>query len=137
MLGMSQAESFPRQAARTQKFTLGAPRAYTITPDGSRVVFLRSRAGDDRTTCLWVLDLDGEVTAERLVADPNALLAGGDEELSAQERARRERTRTGAAGIVQYATDEAVTTAAFPLSSRRSEERRVGKECRSRWSPYH
>src|SRR5256885_12659644 len=23
------------------------------------------------------------------------------------------------------------------LSSRRSEERRVGKECRSRWSPYH
>jgi dipeptidyl-peptidase 4 len=115
---MSQVESFPRQAARTQKFTLGAPRAYTVAPDGSRVVFLRSRAGDDRTTCLWVLDLDAEVTAERLVADPNALLAGGDEELSAQERARRERTRTGAAGIVQYATDEAVTTAAFPLSSR-------------------
>src|SRR2546425_11551406 len=23
------------------------------------------------------------------------------------------------------------------LSDRRSEERRVGKECRSRWSPYH
>ena len=23
------------------------------------------------------------------------------------------------------------------LKSRRSEERRVGKECRSRWSPYH
>ena len=25
----------------------------------------------------------------------------------------------------------------FKLSSDRSEERRVGKECRSRWSPYH
>src|SRR2546422_11614922 len=24
-----------------------------------------------------------------------------------------------------------------PPSERRSEERRVGKECRSRWSPYH
>src|SRR2546422_174232 len=24
-----------------------------------------------------------------------------------------------------------------PLASVRSEERRVGKECRSRWSPYH
>src|SRR3712207_7368444 len=24
-----------------------------------------------------------------------------------------------------------------PLGHRRSEERRVGKECRSRWSPYH
>ena len=25
----------------------------------------------------------------------------------------------------------------FQLNSYRSEERRVGKECRSRWSPYH
>ena len=25
----------------------------------------------------------------------------------------------------------------FPIKYRRSEERRVGKECRSRWSPYH
>ena len=24
-----------------------------------------------------------------------------------------------------------------PISGERSEERRVGKECRSRWSPYH
>ena len=27
--------------------------------------------------------------------------------------------------------------ALLPLLSKRSEERRVGKECRSRWSPYH
>ena len=26
---------------------------------------------------------------------------------------------------------------AVQLSQHRSEERRVGKECRSRWSPYH
>src|SRR5256885_8690689 len=26
---------------------------------------------------------------------------------------------------------------ALPRSAMRSEERRVGKECRSRWSPYH
>ena len=31
----------------------------------------------------------------------------------------------------------APTTSPSPLVSRRSEERRVGKECRSRWSPYH
>ena len=30
--------------------------------------------------------------------------------------------------------DEGALTA---LNMRRSEERRVGKECRSRWSPYH
>src|SRR5256885_13669862 len=29
------------------------------------------------------------------------------------------------------------TAASFPRISDRSEERRVGKECRSRWSPYH
>src|SRR5258706_14033881 len=28
-------------------------------------------------------------------------------------------------------------TQAMALAKRRSEERRVGKECRSRWSPYH
>ena len=30
-----------------------------------------------------------------------------------------------------------VTAKEFFMSHRRSEERRVGKECRSRWSPYH
>src|SRR2546425_9121587 len=31
----------------------------------------------------------------------------------------------------------ASTLGVWPLSRLRSEERRVGKECRSRWSPYH
>ena len=30
-----------------------------------------------------------------------------------------------------------VKTNAMRILDRRSEERRVGKECRSRWSPYH
>src|SRR2546426_11304421 len=29
------------------------------------------------------------------------------------------------------------TAISSPIANRRSEERRVGKECRSRWSPYH
>src|SRR5260370_36424451 len=29
------------------------------------------------------------------------------------------------------------STASIEAAARRSEERRVGKECRSRWSPYH
>ena len=33
------------------------------------------------------------------------------------------------------ATDQVKATAQY--IHRRSEERRVGKECRSRWSPYH
>ena len=30
-----------------------------------------------------------------------------------------------------------ITPTQAPKESSRSEERRVGKECRSRWSPYH
>ncbi|MGW4458100.1 alpha/beta fold hydrolase [Streptomyces albidoflavus] len=109
--------SFPRQHARTQRFTLGAPRAFTVAPDGSRVAFLRSASGTERAQALWVLDLEGE-PHERPVADPGALLAGAGEQLSAAERARRERSREGGAGIVGYAVDEAVETAAFTLSGR-------------------
>ncbi|MEU5955715.1 prolyl oligopeptidase family serine peptidase [Streptomyces sp. NPDC047525] len=109
--------SFPRLHARTQRFTLGAPRAFTVAPDGSRVAFLRSSSGTDRANQLWVLDLeDGAV--ERVAADPQALLKGAAERLSAEERARRERSREGGAGIVGYATDAAVELAAFTLSGR-------------------
>ncbi len=107
-------DSFPRRQARTRRFTLGAPRGLTLSPDGRRAVFLRSRGGTDPVTCLWTLDLDtGE---ERLAADPLALDPAGDEDLPAEERARRERTREQAGGIVGYATDRPVTMAAFPLS---------------------
>lgn len=112
----TESASFPRRHARTQRFTLGAPRAFTVAPDGSRVVFLRSTSGTDRANHLWVLDLaDG---AERPAADPGALLGGGAEELSPEERARRERSREGGGGIVGYATDSAVELGSFALSGR-------------------
>ncbi|MFF2507354.1 prolyl oligopeptidase family serine peptidase [Streptomyces sp. NPDC058067] len=108
--------SFPRRHARTQRFTLGAPRAFTVAPDGERVVFLRSGSGTDRANALWVLEVaSGE---ERVAADPRVLLGGAEEDLSDEERARRERSREGAAGIVGYATDAAVELAAFALSGR-------------------
>lgn len=97
--------------------TLGAPRAFTVSPDGARVVFLRSTGGTERANLLWVHELaSGE--GERVAADPSLLLGGAAEELSATERARRERTREGGAGIVGYATDAAVELAAFALSGR-------------------
>ena len=34
-------------------------------------------------------------------------------------------------------TDDSIQAVKYALVSKRSEERRVGKECRSRWSPYH
>jgi len=107
-------DTFPRQYARTQRLTLGDPRTITVAADGQRVLFARSRAGDDPVNCLWVLDIAaGE---ERLVADPLHLLdAADDEHLPIEERLRRERMREGAGGITSYATDAASTVAAFAL----------------------
>jgi dipeptidyl-peptidase 4 len=55
---------------------------------------------------------------ERLVADPVALLGGGPEDLPAAERARRERTRERAGGIVAYAADPFLRVASFALGGR-------------------
>ena len=111
------ADTFPRQYARTQRLTLGDPRDVTVTADGKRVVFARSRGGSDRVNCLWVADIDsGE---ERLIADPVALLAASaadDRDLPPEERARRERLREGAGGITSYALDTAGTMSVFSLA---------------------
>ncbi|MBK3568121.1 prolyl oligopeptidase family serine peptidase [Streptomyces sp. MBT62] len=112
----TETDSFPRRHARTQRFTLGAPRAFSVAPDGSRIVFLRSSSGTDRANSLWVLDPAGG--EERVAADPGALLGGASEHLSTEEQARRERAREGGAGIVGYATDSEVELASFALSGR-------------------
>ena len=106
-------ESFPRQQARTRQFTLGLPRSFQISPDGSRVAFLRSRGGDDPVNCLWVLD--ATTGREHLAADP-AVLGDAAIGLTRPEKARRERVREQAAGIVAFATDAALTMATFVLA---------------------
>ena len=57
---MTEELSFPRQYARTQRFTLGAPRAFTVSPDGGRVVFLRSRTGLMALSAVMVLVQSGD-----------------------------------------------------------------------------
>jgi dipeptidyl-peptidase-4 len=109
-------ESFPRQYARTQRFSLGEPRNVTVSPDGERIIFLRSSAGDDPVNALWVMTVaTGE---ERLVADPRTLLGLDDRagtDITDEELARRERTRDGSTGITAYATDANCQVAAFAL----------------------
>src|SRR6266480_5108405 len=106
--------SLPRQLARTQLFTLGAPDHFSVSRDGTMVLFLRSRAGDDPVGCLWALDAGSG--AERLLADPAALLGGRAEEIPEAELVRRERDREYGEGIVGYATDEAVRLVSFALA---------------------
>jgi dipeptidyl-peptidase 4 len=101
-------ERFPEQIARTQRFSLGVPRAFVLSPDGRRVLFLRTRGGEDRVSCLWLF----EGGAERLLAAPDRL-SPATAAVPQAERVRRERARERQTGIVAYATDTAVWTAAF------------------------
>lgn len=109
--------SFPREKARTLNHSLGRPRTFSAHADSGRVLFLRSSSGTDRVTDLWCLDAaTGE---ERLLVAARDLASGGDgEELSALERARRERMRENAAGIVAYSHDDALEHVAFTWSGR-------------------
>ncbi|MDX6259400.1 MAG: dipeptidyl-peptidase 4 [Kribbellaceae bacterium] len=54
-------KAFPTQSARTRRFTLGLPRDFTLSPDGHRVLFLRTRGPEDPVVCLWLL-ADNEET---------------------------------------------------------------------------
>ena len=113
---MAHPDTFPRQNARTQRFTLGAPRNVTVSSDGTLVAFLRSEGPEDPVNALWVLDL-AEGT-ERCVADPRVLLADLGDDLPPEERARRERARESAAGITSYVPDAAHGVATAALAGR-------------------
>jgi dipeptidyl-peptidase-4 len=113
---LSDPGSFPRRHARTQGFSLGRPRGFQVGADGARVAFLRSAAGDDPVNRLWVLEVAGG--AERLVADPAGLGGDGPADLPPEERARRERARERAGGIVAFAADLDLTVASFALAGR-------------------
>jgi dipeptidyl-peptidase-4 len=106
-------DSFPRQAARTKNFTLGTPRSFHVSPDGQTVLFLRSQGGTDPVNCLWALDVP--TGRERLIADPAGLTGAGAGE-DPVEKARRERVREHASGIVAFATDRDCTVVTFTLS---------------------
>ena len=105
-------DTFPRQYARTQRLSLGEPRNFTVSPDGSRVVFARSTSGQDSVNSLWVLNLATGV--ETQILDPRTV--GTDlSQLTAEELRRRERAREGAGGVVTYACDGAVAHAVTVL----------------------
>ena len=115
-------DEFPRQLAKTRRFTLGVPREVTISADGGRVLFLRTGGGEDPVSRLWLLDLtdgsggDGsDGNGERLLADPTAAWNVGTGEIPEAERIRRERVRELSAGIVAYSADDACQTVVFAL----------------------
>ncbi|MER7168450.1 prolyl oligopeptidase family serine peptidase [Micromonospora sp. NPDC000207] len=100
---------YPELAARTRRFSHGAPREVTVAGDGSRVVFLRSAGPQDPADALWLLDVASGT--ERLIAEPTALL-------DADPAATSRQTRPGTPTIGSYALDAAGRVAAFALAGR-------------------
>jgi len=80
------------------------------------VAFLRSAAGDDPVTSLWVFDVP--TARERMVFDPRDQEAARGDDLPPEERSRRERVRETADGVVAYAADRECRVAAFALRAR-------------------
>jgi dipeptidyl-peptidase 4 len=106
---------FLEQYTATLRFTLGTPQAIQVVPGGRAVLFLRS---GPRSFVRDLYELDPQTGDERLLASAEQLLGGGEEHLSAEEKARRERARLAARGIASYALPDDGARVLVPLSGR-------------------
>ncbi|MEM8963833.1 MAG: alpha/beta fold hydrolase [Acidobacteriota bacterium] len=104
---------FLKQYAETYRFRLGKPTRLTPTPEGDSVLFLRS-GPRDFVRDLWVFDR--ETGEERKLLTAEDLLGGGEETLTEEEKARRERQRLAARGIATFDLSDDGTTIVAPLS---------------------
>jgi dipeptidyl-peptidase-4 len=110
-----QNDDFLRQYAETLRFSLGRPRSATVAPDGKAVLFLRS---EPRSFVQNLYEFDCANGNERVLLTAEQILGAGDEVLSAEERARRERQRIATRGIVQYDLSKDGRQIVAPLSGR-------------------
>lgn len=103
------------QYARTQRFGQGRPTRFKFTPAGDAVLFLRTPEGSGaRALYTW----ERSTRTERVLATAEQLLGGGNEELSPEERARRERARISGRGVTTYELSPDGARVLVPLSGR-------------------
>ncbi|WP_100644440.1 S9 family peptidase [Alteromonas facilis] len=90
-----------------------APIKLRISPDGQRVTFLKGKASDAQRYDLWEYHIASGET--RLLVNSDDLHKG-NENLSDEEKARRERMRLSGTGIVDYTWSADGTALLFPLA---------------------
>jgi len=107
--------AFLEQYAATSRFRLGSPTQITLTPDGGEVLFVRSGARQSSGS-LYAWDV--ATGQERLLLTASMLLGGGEETLSPEEKARRERQRQSGRGLTSFQLSRDGTRLLVPLSGR-------------------
>lgn len=88
-------------------------RGLKMSPDGSRVTFLKGKDNDYERLDLWEYHVKSQKTQMLFDADD---LHPGKENLSDEERARRERLRLRGSGIVSYQWSDDGKALLFPLA---------------------
>ena len=108
-------DTYPELVAKTNHFRQGAPRSFSISATANRALFVRSKSAETNQLDLWMIDNLDTTPTEKCVVESSSLFSDS-ENLSAAERARRERLRESGAGITSYSPDELMTKVTFPLS---------------------
>ncbi len=104
-----------RNYALTKGFTYGRPQKPKFSQDGKAVLFLRAGA-TEKTQKLYHYDIETKQTT--LLADPTVYSGGQAENLSPEEKARRERLRLYTAGFADYQVNPKNDNILLPLSGK-------------------
>ena len=86
-------------------------------------------------TARWTSDFSGSLPSSEYTSDSNTKLLMHMNEVAATSGTTHDTTLISNTTVAESQPDQA--NIVMLVENSRSEERRVGKECRSRWSPYH
>ncbi len=107
--------SFLKKFAETRRFTLGRPQNPKVSPDGKTVLFLRAEANKPT---LKLFEFDCATGQSKELLSPESLRKGGEENLTPEEKARRERMRLSAGGFADFHFDATGRNILLPLSGK-------------------
>ena len=114
--GPASGDNFLRDYAETRGFMLGRPVNATPTPDGKTVLFLRAKSGREPSQSLYGFDVASKET--RLLLSPEDALKGVSEQLSPEEKARRERQRISVGGFTGFSISKDSALVLLSLSGK-------------------
>jgi len=90
-----------------------APSKLKVSPDGKRATYIQARVDDYNRFDLWEYNVE---TGERAMLVDSQALYSGPENLSDEEKARRERQRIFGKGILEYTWSDNGKALLFPLN---------------------